>query len=41
MIIASGDSDMVFTVATVDKYAPRKTGVYNISLRKRVKGSKE
>jgi len=26
------DSGLVFEVATVDKYAPKKTGVYNIGL---------
>ena len=34
------DSGLVFEVATVDKYAPKKTGVYNIGLQKKVKGKK-
>ena len=33
-------TNLVFTVATVDKYAPRKTGVYNISLKKKIPGNK-
>jgi len=34
------DTNLVLEAMTVDKYAPRKTGVYNVSLRKKVKGNK-
>jgi len=31
---------LVLEVSSEDKYAPKKTGVYNISLRKKAKGNK-
>lgn len=34
------DTGLVLEAMTVDKYAPRKTGVYNVSLRKKVPGKK-
>jgi len=35
------DSGYVLEVSDKDKYAPRKTGVYDIRLHKKVKGKKE
>lgn len=36
----NSDTGMVLEVSSVDKYAPRKTGVYDIGLRKKAKGNK-
>jgi len=36
----SADTGLVLEVSSEDKYAPKKTGVYDIGLRKKAKGNK-
>lgn len=36
----SADTGLVLEVSSEDKYAPKKTGVYNIGLKKKAKGNK-
>ena len=36
----NADTGLVLEVSSEDKYAPKKTGVYNIGLKKKAKGNK-